>query len=312
MRKDTMRRPLGRGLDALIGSIETTTPSDGYPNGYDSQGATDGPSMQMIETDRIAANPLQPRRTFEPQPLEELAAAIRSQGIVEPLIVRPAGQGKFELIAGERRLRAAILAGLERVPVIVRELDDRGAFEMSLVENLLREDLNPIEEASAFRRLNREFSMTHEEIAARIGKSRTHVTNTIRLIELPAPVIEMVTCGQLTAGQVRPLLALESADEQIDQATKIAEGHLSARAVEELTAERRSPHSGRARATNSRSSVELDPNLRALANAIQRVLKRKVLVTPQRGRQPGRIELEFYGDNDLLALVRVLTAENVR
>src|SRR5690242_12506657 len=153
------RRPLGRGLDALIGNSDALAPVNGHADSSSGL-TTSAPSFAvlMVEPDRITASRLQPRQVFEPQALEELAAAIKAQGIVEPLIVRPLSGGNYELIAGERRLRASQLAKLERVPVMVRELDDRGALEISLVENLLRENLNPIEEGGAFCRLNREFA----------------------------------------------------------------------------------------------------------------------------------------------------------
>src|SRR5712692_8747737 len=198
------RRPLGRGLDALIGS---TSAERANGNDYGRAEAADGgaPALIMIRVESITPSPFQPRRNFDPERLKELADAIRSQGVIEPLIVRrrPGGlTGRaYELIAGERRLRAAREAGLEHVPVVLRDLDDRGALEMSLVENLLREDLNAIEEGRAFIRLNKEFTLTHEEIATRIGKSRPYVTNIIRLMELPLPVIEMIGRGELTGGQ---------------------------------------------------------------------------------------------------------------
>ncbi len=296
------RRPLGRGLDALISSGEAAASAEGALEGHPGVAVPDiGTAVLMVESDRIVVSRFQPRRVFEPEGLDELAAAIKSHGIVEPLIVRPAAAGKYELIAGERRLRAARLVALERVPVIVRDLDDRGALEMSLVENLLRENLNPVEEGSAFSRLNREFALTHEDIAMRIGKSRAYVTNMIRLTELPLAIREMVDRGYLTAGQVRPLLALKSADEQTREAVRIAEGKLSARDAEELVAERRKP-----RAIGASRTSAVDPNLRALAESIQRALKRKVQITRQRGRRPGRIELEYYNNDDLTALARAL------
>ncbi len=206
------RRPLGRGLDALISpGSELTIASNGH---HDAEGdARQRPSspVLLIEPDQIVMSRFQPRQIFDEKALEELAAAIKTQGVIEPLIVRPLATGAFELIAGERRLRAARIAKLERVPVIVRQLDDQEALELSLVENLLRENLNPVEEGRAFERLNREFGLTHEQIAGRIGKSRTYVTNMIRLTELPPAILEMVNSGVLTAGQVRPLLALQSA-----------------------------------------------------------------------------------------------------
>jgi ParB family chromosome partitioning protein len=262
----------------------------------------------MIEPDRIVASRFQPRQVFEPEALGELAAAIKAQGVVEPLIVRSSHGGNYELIAGERRLRASQLAMLDRVPVIVRELDDRGALEMSLVENLLRENLNSVEEGNAFCRLNREFALTHEEIASRIGKSRTYVTNMIRLTELPPAVLEMINAGVLTAGQVRPLLTLQSADEQIEQARLIADGKLTARDAEQLVAVRKRSQS-KADPTRAETRSHPDPNLKALTESIQRALKRKVQITQRRGRRPGRIELEYYNDDDLTILARTLVQQ---
>jgi ParB family chromosome partitioning protein len=299
------RKPLGRGLDALI-SGGAATPANGHAESATEQAGATPLAVLMVEPDRIVMSRFQPRQVFEPEALNELAAAIKAQGIVEPLIVRPSIAGNYELIAGERRLRASRLAKLERVPVIVRELDDRGALEMSLVENLLRENLNPVEEGNAFSRLNREFALTHEEIASRIGKSRTYITNMIRLTELPPVILEMVNGGILTAGQVRPLLAIESVDDQIEQARLIADGRLSARDAEQLAAARK--RSERKPETMLRATIRShpDPNVKALTESIQRVLKRKVQITQRRGRRPGRIELEYYSDDDLTILARAL------
>jgi ParB family transcriptional regulator, chromosome partitioning protein len=300
------RRPLGRGLDALISGAEATTPANGRVDSAVGQTGTSSLAVLMVEPERIVASRFQPRQFFEQEALEELAAALKAQGVVEPLIVRPTPAGVYELIAGERRLRAARLAQLERVPVIVRQLDDRAALEISLVENLLREDLNSIEEGNAFSRLNREFGLTHEQIAGRIGKSRAYVTNVIRLTELPSAVLDMITKGILTAGQVRPLLTLQSADEQIAQARLIADAKLSARDAEQLasTKKRVEIKSGQTRA--GRADLQTDPNLKALSESIQRALKRRVQITQRRGRRPGLIELEYYSDDDLTILGRVL------
>jgi ParB family transcriptional regulator, chromosome partitioning protein len=301
------RRPLGRGLDALIGGGEAATSANGHVDSAAGQAGTPPQlAVLMVEHDRIVISRFQPRRVFEPEALDELAAAIKSQGVVEPLIVRPSTTGNYELIAGERRLRASRLAGLERVPVIVRELDDRGALELSLVENLLRENLNPVEEGNAFSRLNREFALTHEEIASRIGKSRTYVTNVIRLTELPPAILEMIGSGILTAGQVRPLLAFQSADEQIEQALLIAKGKLSARDAERLAAARKRSQDKLRPILRAKASSNPDANLKALTESIQRALKRKVQITAHRGRRPGRIELEYYSDDDLTILARAL------
>jgi len=293
------RRPLGRGLDALIPhSAEEGNGAAELAGAFELSG---GIGFQLVAPDRIRAGRFQPRQQFDQGRLEELAVAIRAQGIIEPLVVRPHGEG-YELIAGERRLRAARLAELTVVPVIVRELDDRAALEMSLVENLLREDLNPIEEGQAFARLNRDFALTHDEIAIRIGKSRSYVSNIIRLIELPPEVLAMIGRGELTGGQVRPLLALSSPEAQLAEARKIAEAKISSRQAEAIASARRGPRAGR-EATRTD-----DPNLHALGEAIQRALKRKVRIVRRRGARPGRIELEFYNDEDLNGLARTLSA----
>jgi ParB family transcriptional regulator, chromosome partitioning protein len=292
------RRSLGRGLDALI------------ENGGDSPGETSANSLIMVEVDRISPSPFQPRRHFDPEKLHDLAEAIRSQGVIEPLIVRPIPnqQGNYELIAGERRLRAAREADLDSVPVVVRHLDDRAALEMSLVENLAREDLNAIEEGRAFVRLNREFGLSHDEIAARIGKSRPYVTNTTRLLELPVLLVNMIERGEMTAGQARPLLSMTSADEQIDAALLIVSDKISARGAEEIAvAKRPASRTGQGIARLS-PLFAADPNLTALAQSVQRALKRKVLITRMRGRKPGRLELEYYNDDDLTKLSELLMA----
>jgi ParB family chromosome partitioning protein len=302
------RKPLGRGLDALIESTEpeaANEPEGETAKGVDAKESNHGPALLMVALDRIVANPLQPRRYFDAEKLEELIGAIKSQGVIEPLVVRPVNGSadgvRYELVAGERRLRAAREIGLAAVPVVVRELDDRATLEMSLVENLLREDLNAIEEGRAFIRLNKEFNLTHEEIALRIGKSRPYVTNMIRLMELPLPVIEMIGRGELKGGQVRPLLTMSSAEEQIAAARAIVDGKISARGAEEIGAAARATRHG------SSHRSEGDPNLNAVAASLQRALKRKVRIVRQRGKKPGRIELEYYNDEDLNGLTELLT-----
>lgn len=294
-----MRKTLGRGLDALIG--------DARENGAEAAGAG-AANLTIAAVGDIKPGPFQPRIHFDEERLEELKRAIQSQGIIEPLIVRRAGAAdggegvRYELIAGERRLRAARAAGLETVPVVVRELDDRAALEMSLVENIAREDLSPIEEAFAFARLVKHFALSHDEIAARVGKSRPYVSNAIRLLELAHPVIEMIACGQLTAGQARPLLAIGDDDAQLSAARRIAAMGISARGAEEMTLEHRPPQ------LKSKSGRRPggDPNLNALAEGLQRSLKRKVRIFKRRGRSPGRIEIEYYDENDLTAVAEML------
>jgi len=293
------RRPLGRGLDALIpGALPAGL---GRPT-LSAVAPGEQLGCQMVAPERIRAGRFQPRQQFDPDRLEELAAAIRTQGVIEPLIVRPLGDD-YELIAGERRLRAARLAELSAVPVIVRALDDRSALEMSLVENLLREDLNPIEEGQALARLNREFALTHDEIAVRLGKSRPYVSNIIRLIELPLEVLAMIGRGELTAGQVRPLLALNSPEVQLAEARKIAAAKLSARQAEAIASARRP-----ARRSGRDAAPAEDPNQLAQGETLQRALKRKVRIVRRRGARPGHLELEFYNDEDLSGLAHTLSA----
>ena len=292
-----MRKPLGRGLDALI---DSTVPETEAQTGQ----------VILARLDAIAPGAFQPRTHFDQERLAELAIAIKSQGIIEPLIVRfssavdPGGQ-QYELIAGERRLRAARLAGLEKVPVVLHELDDRGALEMALVENLAREDLNAVEEGQALARLHRDFGESHDQIAARIGKSRPYVSNAIRLLDLPQPVLDMIARGELTAGQARPLLALSSAEAQLTAARGIVERGTTARGAELLASEHRKKRAGAAAPRR-----ENDANLNALAEGLQRALKRKVRIIKGRGKTPGRIELDYYDDNDLTALASMLMQES--
>jgi ParB family chromosome partitioning protein len=296
-----MRKPLGRGLGALI---ESTAFESSSPR---SNAVRENSSITMAPVARISAGQFQPRQHFDAERLSELTRAIQSQGVIEPLIVRIVGNPddfegpRYELIAGERRLRAARAAGLEAVPIVVRELDDRAALEMSLVENIAREDLSPIEEAFAFARLVKHFALSHDEIANRVGKSRPYISNAIRLLELAHPVIEMIACGQLTAGQARPLLAIGDPDAQLSAARRIAAVGISARGAEEMTEIHRPP-----RLSKSGGRSGGDANLNALAEGLQRALKRKVRVFKRRGRSPGRIEIEYYDENDLTAVAEML------
>jgi ParB family transcriptional regulator, chromosome partitioning protein len=294
------RKSLGRGLDALIGN-----PAPEEPPAVEDRADNGGVRFRIVPTSAIAAASFQPRLNFNPERLEELTRAIQSHGVLEPLLVRPApagGQGaEYELIAGERRLRAARAAGLASVPVIVRELDDRAALETSLVENLAREDLNPVEEGIAFRRLAREFGMSHEEIAARVGKSRPHVTNALRMLELPEEIVVMLAGGQLTAGQARPLLGLGSREAQLAAARRIVQGRVSARGAERLAARNRNRPDGD-------GLRETDPNLTALVDELRRSLRRKVRIVKPQGKRPGCVEIEYYDDDDLTALAATLSA----
>ena len=294
-----IRKPLGRGLDALIGNV--AAPIEAVAGGEDNAGG----QFRMAPLGSITPGAFQPRINFDKERLAELTLAIQSQGIIEPLIVRridaPENDGpRYELIAGERRLRAARAAGLETVPVVVRELDDRAALEMSLVENIVRENLNAVEEGLAFFRLVDHFGLTHDQVAARVGKSRSYVSNSIRLLELPQEILNMIAKGELNAGQARPLLSIASLEAQLTAARRIAAVGISARGAEEIaTASRPRTKTAAARSAG-------DANLNALAEGLQRALKRKVRIFKRRGRSPGRIEIDYYDDNDLTAVAEML------
>ncbi|HLH78471.1 MAG TPA: ParB/RepB/Spo0J family partition protein [Candidatus Binataceae bacterium] len=292
------RRPLGRGLGALIEDSLEGVVAPGAAGGY-----------RKVSVDSIAPSLFQPRRQFDPERMAQLAEAIAAQGVIEPLIVRPIQNGNgaehYELVAGERRLRAARQAGLAEVPVVVRELDNKGALEVALVENLAREDLNAVEEARGLQRLAREFSLSHEQIAQRIGKSRPYVSNAMRLLELPEAILAQIEHGELSVGQARPLLGLASPGEQLAAARQIAAHKLSARGAEQIAAARRKPS-----AATVNVSKAADPHMQALIETLQRALKRKVRVDRQ-GKGPGRLEIEFYNDEDLTALAATLTNQHL-
>jgi ParB family transcriptional regulator, chromosome partitioning protein len=276
------KKGLGRGLGALIPSAERAEERAGF----------------SVEIEKIAPNPLQPRRAFDEAKIAELAASIREQGVIQPLIVRRNGN-EYELIAGERRLRAAHQAGLKEVPVVVREATDHDSLKLALIENLQREDLNAIDEAQAYQRLHNEFGLSQEEIAERMGKSRPAVANSLRLLGLPGEVQQAVAAGKLPAGQARALLGLGN-DPSIIAAARdaIAKG-LSARATERLVARLRL---GR----KKRNTAPSDADLRALVEQLQRSLGTKVRLVPARGGGRGKIEIEYYSATDLDRLVQLL------
>jgi ParB family chromosome partitioning protein len=227
---DPKRRGLGRGLAALMGEPAP---------GSEAAAARSAAGVREVPIEQLKPNPYQPRKVFNKDALEELAQSIKAKGVLQPLLVRRAkdGQGTgpvmYEIIAGERRWRASQLAKIHAVPVVIKEITDRDAVEIGLIENLQREDLNPVEEAGAFLQLSEEFGYSQDQIAQVIGKSRSHVANILRLLQLPKPVIQMVITGKLTAGQARPLIGHPLA-EQLAQ--RIVEGQLTARQVEKLVA----------------------------------------------------------------------------
>lgn len=280
---------LGKGLGALIPDVDIPLPEAGR-----------GPAQLKVELEKIAPNPLQPRRHFDDEKLAELARSVRDRGMIQPLLVRRRAAA-YELVAGERRLRAAERAGLKEVPVIVTEASDNEALELALIENLQREDLNPIEEASAYQRLQEEFGLTQEAIAQRLGKSRPAVANTMRLLLLPREVQQEVVSGRLPAGQARALLGLEKEPLILAAAREVAAKGLSARETERLV--RRLKAGGRKRRNGA---LPADPDLRSLVERMQRFLGTKVRLLHQARANRGKIVVEYYSVADLERLVQLL------
>jgi ParB family chromosome partitioning protein len=271
---------LGRGLDALI------PPADSALKQSD---------IQQVPLAQIRPNPHQPRNHFPKEQLAELADSIRTHGVIQPLIVKQDGTSSYTLIAGERRLQAAQLAGLREVPVVLREADDQEMVELALVENVQREDLGPLEAAEAFQQLHNEFGLSHEQIAKRVGKSRVAITNTIGLLDLSDKVKEALAAGQISEGHGRALKALENAQAQnAAMRTIIAQG-LNVRQAEELVRKLKGYR------PKKKSKASVSAEIRDLQSELRDALGTKVSL--QHGRKGGRITLYYYSDEELDALV---------
>lgn len=254
--------------------------------------------LAQIDIDLIDPSPYQPRTKFREEALEELARSIRTSGIVQPLVARKVAE-RYQLIAGERRWRAAQRAGLSRVPVVLREVAEETALEMTLVENLQREDLNPMEQAHAFQRLMDEFGLTQEHVAERTGKDRATVANSIRLLRLEVSIQEMLEENRITAGHARALLAIEDSNERVALARKIARTGMTVRQVERLAARSSKPRV-------SRTAWQIDANTKAALEELQRQYATRVLIHPALAGRPGQLAFEYYDDGDLSRLYDAL------
>lgn len=273
---------LGKGLGALINPrVASPTPM-----------AEVGERVQQVALTEITPTPLQPRMEFRGERLQELIDSIRVHGIIQPLIVRKKGDG-FELIAGERRWRAAQRAGLRRVPAILRDVPEELALEITLVENIQREDLNPIEQARAFERLLTEFHLTQEDVAARTGKDRATVANSLRLLKLEKPVLEAIEDGKITAGHGRALLGVGDPKLRSALASRASRGGLTVRQIERI-ASRRVRNAARAQ-----DALPADPNIRAAIDELQRHLGTRVSLRPPSSKFPGQLRIEYYEDAQL-------------
>jgi ParB family chromosome partitioning protein len=252
------------------------------------------PGPREIDIDLVDPSPYQPRTRFREEALDELARSIKASGIIQPIVVRPIGN-RFQLIAGERRWRAAQRAGLTKASAIIRQVSDELALEMTLVENIQREDLNPIEAARAFERLMDEFQLTQESVAERTGKDRATVANAVRLLKLEPTIQEWMEEGKLSAGHGRALLAVVDPQLRMRYAQRAARGGLTVRHIERLA-------SRHARGRKEKSEIQLDPNVREALDELQRHLGTKILLRQRTKLRPGQLVLEYYEDAQLMGL----------
>ncbi len=281
----TKQRGLGKGLGALLGeaALQTAEPPSG---------------AQLLPLQKVEPNPLQPRKNFDPDELQALADSIAMHGVIQPLTVRQLPSGFYQIIAGERRWRAARMAGLSEIPVVVIEADDKKAMELALIENLQRADLNPIEEAQGYQQLMTDYGMTQELAAERVGKSRPAVANALRLLSLCPAVLELVEQGRLSAGHARALLAIKSAPEQYAVAIKVINLQLSVRQTENMCKNlTKKPKQEQPKPIAVDYIAECEKTL-------SKRLSRGVRIV--NGKRKGRVELEYYGEEDLQQLYELL------
>jgi ParB family transcriptional regulator, chromosome partitioning protein len=286
-----MSKRLGRGLDALFTDVDVAV-------------ATQSEISNEANIDELRPNPYQPRKNFAEENLAELANSIQQHGIVQPLIVRKSIRG-YEIVAGERRFRAAKLAGITNVPIVVKEFDDEQMMEIALIENLQREDLNPMEMAYAYQKLMHHLSVTQEELAERVGKSRPHVTNFLRLLQLPMEIQEDVSRGTLSMGHARALLGIKELEMQKRLAAKVIKEKASVRQLEEWIQKRN--QSGRQK--EKVQSKPLLPAIKRYEDLLQQVFSTSVRI--KHGRKKGRIEIEYYSERELERLMELLHQERI-
>jgi ParB family transcriptional regulator, chromosome partitioning protein len=271
------RKALGRGLGALLGTSEL-----------------DVEQLREIDIDQILPNSQQPRKNFDEESLEELADSIRQHGVVQPIVVRALEDGFFQLIAGERRWRASQRAGLTRVPAVIRQAGEHDTLEIALIENLQRQDLNPLEEAQAYERLIVEFGLTQDEVARRVGKNRATVANMLRLLKLPDEVQQWLRDNKLSTGHAKALLSLSQPDAILDAARKVIQGSLSVRHTEMLVGR---IAKGESQNSESAAADVVDPNVKAAIRALEQVVGTKVDIHESGGK--GKIEIHFYSFEEM-------------
>lgn len=290
----TRKGGLGRGLDALI-------PTSVMPTEIKTQGGVVTANRDEIDVDNISANPKQPRTVFDEDQLTELALSIKEVGLLQPPVVRSIGNGKYQLIMGERRFRAAKLAGLKSIPVIVRQTSDDQLLREALIENIHRSQLNPLEEGAAYQQLLNDFSYTHDELAVKLSKSRPAITNTMRLLNLPPSVQRKVAAGVISAGHARALLSLTDEKEIENLANRIVAEGLTVRAVEEIVA----TGAAKVKGGSVRSGKIIAPKLQEISDQLSDHLDTRVNV--ELGKQKGKIVIEFATIEDLERISKVIT-----
>ena len=285
------RKPLGRGLSALLGDAATAPTSDVSPH-----------STSEIDIDLIVPNPEQPRTRFAEQALDELAQSITANGIVQPIVVRPK-EGKYEIVAGERRWRASQRAGLRKVPAVIKEVSDDKLLELALIENIQRQELNPIEEANAYRKLIENIGLTQEQVSERVGRERSLVATSIRLLKLPDDIQKLIEEGKLSAGHGRALLMTDEVTEQRRIARKVIDEGLSVRETERAV--KRAGEKGQA-TENKKVTPVKDPNVVAAETKLMRRLGTNVKIFPKGNGKAGRLEIEYYSREDLDRIYEML------
>lgn len=285
---------LGRGLDALI-------PTSVMPTEIKTQSGVLTANRDEIDVNNISANPKQPRTVFDEDQLTELALSIKEVGLLQPPVVRSIGNGKYQLIMGERRFRAAKLAGLKSIPVIIRQTSDDQLLREALIENIHRSQLNPLEEGAAYQQLLNDFSYTHDELAAKLSKSRPAITNTMRLLNLPPSVQRKVAAGVISAGHARALLSLTDEKEIENLANRIVAEALTVRAVEEIVA----TGAAKVKGGSVRSGKIIAPKLKEISDQLSDHLDTRVNV--ELGKQKGKIVIEFATIEDLERISKVIT-----
>ena len=291
------RKGLGRGLGAFFGEEVVDEVSGKSSDGAEAQ------KELFVKVTEIEPNPDQPRKYFDETALEELAASLKAYGMIQPIVVKKNGE-YYEIIAGERRWRAAKIAGMEKVPVVLKAWEGSEAFEAALVENLQREDLNPIEEAESYQRLQEEFQLSQEKIAEKVGKSRSAITNSLRLLQLDARVRNFVTENKLTGGHARSLLPVSDGDAQFELAEHISEEGLSVRAVEALVKAYLAKEDAPEPAEKAEKADETA--YRAIEEDLKSLFATKVNLKPIGKRKKGKIEIEYYSEEDLERLLVLL------